>query len=217
MHLVGFSLWIRQLNVCNSINIPSGASVVFLSLFALRFKISSYPPPFCVQCTSIFSHTHTHACTHTHTHTVAEAHIILIDLTNSMDQSTPSSANSCSASQDIPRILWNSLSFITSFTTLRDLSRSSARSIQSMSPQSHFSKLHFNIILPSTPRSPKWTPSLTYPHQNAACTSPVSHTCHRPCPYHSSRIYHPNNICRGVLHRIACTVDAVHQNTQQIT
>jgi len=34
-------------------------------------------------------------------------------------------------------------------------------------------KIHFNIILPYTPRSPKWSLCLSYPHQNPVYTLPV--------------------------------------------
>ena len=104
-------------------------------------------------------------------------------LTNFMEQSPSWKANSSSASQEIARILWNPKvhQLINSFTTARHLSLSYARSIQSM-PSSHFSEIHFNIILPLTPWSSKWSPSLRFPHQNHVCASPRLHTCNTPCP-----------------------------------
>ena len=49
-------------------------------------------------------------------------------------------------------------------------------------PTSHPLEIHLNIIHPSTPRSPQWSPSLRFPHQNPIhrLSSPI----HATCPAH---------------------------------
>ena len=59
----------------------------------------------------------------------------------------------------------------------------------------HFLKVNFNIILPSTLLSSKWSLSLRFSHQHSVCISPLPHMCHTPRQSHSSRFEHPNNIC----------------------
>jgi len=94
----------------------------------------------------------------------------------SMEQSPSWEANRSSVSQEIPRNLWNPK------VHYRIHNRPSRPSILSHSnpahtSPSHFLKIRFNIILPSTPTFSKCSPS---------CTSPVSPTCHTPRPSHIS-------------------------------
>ena len=65
-------------------------------------------------------------------------------------------------------------------------------------PTSHLLEIHPNIIHPSTPRSPQWSPSLRFPQQDPIRPPLPTHTRHMPSPSHSSRFYHPHNIGWGV-------------------
>jgi hypothetical protein len=71
----------------------------------------------------------------------------IINESNYMEQSTFWYANRFSVNQEIPHILWN-LKFYYGFHNSRHLSLLWARLIQSM-PLSNFSKIYFNIVLPS--------------------------------------------------------------------
>ena len=102
-------------------------------------------------------------------------------LTYSMEQSPSWEANRFSASQEIPHILWNPNVHYrihkcpTAVPILNQLDPVNT-------PTSHFLKIHLNIILPSTSGSPKWSPSLRFPHQNPVYTSPLPHTRYIPSP-----------------------------------
>ena len=61
-------------------------------------------------------------------------------------------------------------------------------------PHPNLLKIHFNIILQSTPGSSKWSLYLRIPHQNPAYASLLPHTRYMPRPSHFSRFDHLNNI-----------------------
>jgi hypothetical protein len=84
--------------------------------------------------------------------------------------------------------------FITAFTSAHRLSLSLASSIHSKTPTSQFLKIHLNIILLSTPGSPKWSLTLRFPYQNPVHASPLPHTRYMHRPSHSSLFHNPNNI-----------------------
>ena len=82
-----------------------------------------------------------------------------------MEQS-PSEANRFSASQEIPLNFWNPKIHYRINTC-----QAPVPILSQLDPvhttTSHFLKIHLNIVLPSTPGSPKWSLFLRFPHQNS--------------------------------------------------
>jgi hypothetical protein len=85
--------------------------------------------------------------------------------------------------------------FITALTSVRHLSLSWASPVQSTS---HLLEIYPNIIQPSTPRSPQWSLSLRFPHQDPIRPPLLTHSRHMPSQSPSSRFYHPHSIGWGV-------------------
>ena len=107
-------------------------------------------------------------------------------------QSPPWEANWFAATQEIPRISRNPK------VHYRTHKRPPPVSILGQPnpvhiPTFHLLEIHPNIIHPSTPSSPQWSPTLRFPHQDPIHPWLLTHTCHMPSPSHSSRFYHNNS------------------------
>jgi len=100
-----------------------------------------------------------------------------LNYTYCMEQSPSWEANQFSASQQIPRILWNpDVHYRVYKSPLPITILYQINSVRA--PPSHFRKIYFNIILPSTTGSL----SLKFPHQNPVC---IFHfPIHATCPSH---------------------------------
>ena len=133
-----------------------------------------------------------------YTKTVAQlTYLLTYLLTYSMVQIPSWEANWFAASQEIPRILWNPKVHYRTHKRpppVHVLDQPNSVHI----PTSHLLEIHPNIIHPSTPRSPHWSLSLRFPHQDPIRPPLLTHTRHMPSPSHSSRFYHPHNIGWGV-------------------
>jgi len=86
-------------------------------------------------------------------------------LTYSMEKSASWEADWFSATQEIPRILWDPKVHYRIHNSPPPLPILSQLDLVHTST-SHFQEIHLNIILPSTPGSPKWSLSLRFAHQN---------------------------------------------------
>ena len=115
-----------------------------------------------------------------------------------MVQSLSGEANWFASSQEIPRISRNPK------VHYRTHKRPPRVSIRGQShpvhiPTSHLLVIHPNIIHPSMPRSPQWSPSLRFPHQDLIHSPFLIHKRHMPSP---SRLDSTHELKRHLQHVI---------------
>ena len=105
-------------------------------------------------------------------------------------------ADCFAASQEIPRILWNPKVHYRTHKPPPPVSILGQPNPVHI-PTYHLLEIHPNIIHPSTPRSPQWSLSLRFPHQDPIHHPLLTHTCHMPCPSHFFRLFHPTILGEG--------------------
>jgi len=100
-----------------------------------------------------------------------------------MKQSPSWEANSHSASQEILHLLWNLKVHYCVHNSLPLFPiLSQMHSVHTLPP--YFPKIYFTIILPSTPRSSKWTVPFKFSYQIFVCISGLFHVCYIPYASH---------------------------------
>ena len=123
---------------------------------------------------------------------VKDQYYLLTYLLNYSMKQSPWEDNQFSATQEIPRILWNLKVHYHMHMCPPPVHILSVLD-PVPAPTSHFLKIHLNTI-PSKLPSPKWSLSLRFPHLNPVYASPIPHTCYIHRLSHSSQFNHPNNI-----------------------
>ena len=127
-----------------------------------------------------------------------------------MVQSPSWEANWFAASQEIPRISQNPKVHYRTHKRPPPVSILGKPSLVHI-PTSHFLEIHPNIIHPSTPRSPLWSPSLRFPHQDPI--HPLSSPIRATCPAHLILLDFITRTILGEEHLIHTTNTKTYTNT----